>query len=100
MNSGIKDDMIMNKTLPPMTSKEYIAEKAKNGIITVRFTKVNGEERTMRATLLAEHLPDHVDIEERATRDTSNVLAVWDVEAKGWRSFRIDSVKEVLTEGI
>jgi hypothetical protein len=27
-----------------------------------------------------------------------NVQAVWDIDAGGWRSFRIDSVKQLLKE--
>ena len=80
------------------SNKNLIVEKAKNGIITVRFTKVNGDERTMKCTLLSEYLPNQTDIEEKTTQTNDNVLAVWDVEANGWRSFRVDSVKEVLSE--
>ena len=79
-------------------NKNLIVEKAKNGVITVRFTKVNGDERTMKCTLLTEYLPNQTDIEDTTTRINDNVLAVWDVEANGWRSFRVDSVKEVLSE--
>lgn len=79
-------------------NKNLIVEKAKNGVITVRFTKVNGDERTMKCTLLSEYLPNQTDIEETTARVNDNVLAVWDVEANGWRSFRVDSVKEVLSE--
>ena len=79
-------------------NKNLIVEKAKNGVITVRFTKVNGDERTMKCTLLTEYLPNQTDIEDTTTRINDNVLAVLDVEANGWRSFRVDSVKEVLSE--
>lgn len=72
--------------------KSTILEAARQGIITVRFTKKNGDERTMKCTLLSEYLPQQKDIEEVSTKENSNLLAVWDVEANGWRSFRIDSV--------
>jgi len=72
-----------------------LLEAALNNVITVRFIKVNGEERTMKCTLLREYLPHQKDIEEITTKENPNVLAVWDIEAMGWRSFRVDSVLDV-----
>lgn len=72
--------------------KSTILAAARQGVITVRFTKKNGDERIMKCTLLSEYLPQQKDIEEVSTKENSNLLAVWDVEANGWRSFRIDSV--------
>jgi hypothetical protein len=45
-------------------------------------------------------LPEQLDIEEAIQNKKPNpdVLAVWDVEAKGWRSFRWDSIKDFSTE--
>lgn len=76
-------------------SKTDISELARKGIITVKFTKVNGDLRTMRCTLMSEHLPPQGDIEEASTRSNPNTLAVWDLDNNGWRSFRIDSVTSV-----
>ena len=78
-----------------MYDKASLTETARNGVITVRFIKVNGDERIMRCTLLSEYLPVQKDIEEISTKENSNVLAVWDIDANGWRSFRVDSVQEV-----
>lgn len=64
--------------------------------IQIEFTKANGEMRQMKATLNESVLPEVVAIEEKATRVKSEAaLAVWDTEAKGWRSFRWDSLKTV-----
>ena len=40
------------------------------------------------------------DIVEHTTKQNENVLAVWDIDSEGWRSFRIDSVKEVILNKI
>jgi hypothetical protein len=72
--------------------KNTIVAAARQGVITVRFTKKNGDERIMKCTLLSEYLPQQKDVEEATTMDNPNLIAVWDVEANGWRSFRIDSV--------
>lgn len=80
--------------------KEKSLAALKNGIVKVVFTKVNGENRVMHATLKEELLPEQTDIEEQIQKKKPNpaALAVWDVEAKGWRSFRWDSLKEFNTE--
>jgi len=48
----------------------------------------------MLCTLKSDLLPAQTDIEEAVQKKTPNpdVLAVWDVEAQGWRSFRYDSI--------
>ena len=67
----------------------------REGVVRIAFTKVNGDERVMNCTLHSDHLPPQTDIVEHTTKQNANVLAVWDIDSKGWRSFRIDSVKEV-----
>ena len=81
-------------------NKEKIIADLKAGICTVTFTKVNGDKRIMRCTLEASLLPEQKDLEE-ATQNKRKVnpdaLAVFDTEAKGWRSFRWDSLIEYAT---
>jgi len=62
--------------------------------VKVVFTKVNGDERTMFCTLSPNILPAQTDLEEQVQNKTPNpdTLVVWDIEAEGWRSFRLDSV--------
>ena len=82
-------------------TKDEIFDLIKKDIYTVSFKKVNGEIRHMDSTLDMKHMSkEAVDklLEtnvkpKKATND--KVLAVWDVKAAGWRSFRIDSVFEV-----
>lgn len=66
-----------------------------NTVSNVTFTKKNGDQRIMKCTLMPEHLPP-VEVKEGAEQTekkvNTEVLAVWDLEAEGWRSFRLDSV--------
>ena len=80
--------------------KDNAVKSLKEGICKVVFTKANGDTRIMHATLNEAHLPEQIDLEEviQKKKPNPNVLAVWDVEAKGWRSFRWDSLKEFNTE--
>jgi len=61
----------------------------------VIFTKVNGEERNMVCTLKEGVIPkaSKDPITQKKIRDLNEeVLAVWDVKAEGWRSFRVANV--------
>jgi hypothetical protein len=73
-------------------TKEQIRETARAGVINVQFTKKDGSLRNMRCSLQEKYLPKLMDDTEAAMKDNSDVLAVWDIEVNGWRSFRIDSV--------
>lgn len=80
--------------------KEAIENKLRETICKVSFTKANGENRVMHCTLNESMLPEQIDFEEAVQKKKPNpdVLAVWDVENNGWRSFRWDSLKEFNTE--
>jgi hypothetical protein len=69
------------------------------GAVTVTFTKRDGTERVMRCTLSPEMLPPVVvteDAEPKKQRKVNEaVMAVYDLEAAGWRSFTITSVTRV-----
>lgn len=76
-----------------MWTTESISQHLKKNVVEVIFTKVNGDDRVMRCTLMPDYLPEQTDIEERAPR--KDAVAVWDLEKGAWRSFRIDSIKSV-----
>ena len=82
-----------------MYNRETLLTDLKDNVIEVTFTKVNGEQRVMRCTLSTKHLPPTTDMqhldEEHKKKQNENVIACWDVQAQGWRSFRIDSVTYV-----
>lgn len=85
-----------------MTSKADIVGMLSERVVTVKFKKVDGSERTMQCTLLQSMIPqvtktaseNNTTIKERKENDA--VVAAWDVEAEGWRSFRVDSIIEIL----
>lgn len=65
-----------------------------NKIVEVKFLKKDGTERKLICTLKPDLLPAQTDLEEAVQKKTPNpdVLAVWDIENNGWRSFRYDSI--------
>jgi hypothetical protein len=73
------------------------------GMCTVTFTKVSGDTRVMKCTLNTSFIPevqipasmeDKSEAEGSPSERSLNVLRVFDTEAKGWRSFRLDSVTD------
>lgn len=82
-----------------MYERDKILHDLREHVVEVTFTKINGETRVMRCTLMPEHLPPSFNnnLEEQALekefhQKNSDTLAVWDIQKGGWRSFRIDSV--------
>lgn len=77
--------------------KSDIVSVLQSNICDVKFTKVDGTERVMRCTLKSDLVPAPEHKPERNRTVNESVLPVWDLEKKGWRSFRIDSVLELQT---
>lgn len=80
-----------------MTYSEYLSE-LKNNVCEVTFTKVNGDKRVMTCTLDPQVVPPAEKTEpltQKKVREINeNVVSVWDVNAQGWRSFRVSNVTE------
>ena len=76
-----------------MMNKQKILDELHAGVTTVSFIKVNGERRDMRCSLNEDILPPREDENVKQTRkENPDVQSVWDVDAKGWRSFRWENV--------
>lgn len=76
--------------------KEDLLHFLHRGVVRVVFTKKDGTDRTMLATLNEELIPE--DKKPKGTgvkKENVDVIAVYDVEADGWRSFKFDSVKDL-----
>jgi hypothetical protein len=86
-----------------MNQKE-ILELLRSSTAQITFTKVNGEQRTMRCTLNESVLPKptHEDpITTKRTRDISpELLVVWDIEKSAWRSMRWANILEVTDDTV
>lgn len=78
---------------------KWLKGMLKADVGTVTFTKKDGTERVMKCTLDSKKLPEAPITEGKKMRKVNeDVIAVYDVEAKGWRSFTIKSVKRVVFE--
>lgn len=82
-------------------TRDDILKQLREGVITVTFTKVNGDEREMDCTLNMDIIPVEAhpksDGNVREGVDTTiNAIKCYDVNAQGWRSFLFDKVKKVV----
>ncbi len=76
--------------------KKWLKGHLAFGPTTVVFTKKDGTEREMLCTTNGDIVPYVESVEVKIERKVNEeVCAVYDIEAKGWRSFRWDSIKSV-----
>ena len=80
--------------------KRWLKGHLKFGPVTIVFTKKDGTERTMLCTTKPELVPKVEETAEpkREKKSNEDLMSVYDLEAKGWRSFRWDSIKQVRFE--
>lgn len=63
--------------------------------VRVTFTKSDGTEREMLCTLREDVIQSTEKKTDRTKKENLDVMSVWDVEKNAWRSFRLDSVKQI-----
>jgi hypothetical protein len=90
-----------------MIDKYALKEQLQNGVVTVVFEKTDGTERVMRCTLSDLYVPQvepqmlseyDGQVPKNTRQINDSVQSVWDIDNNGWRSFRLDSVKQILEE--
>jgi hypothetical protein len=87
-------------------TREQLSDLLHTGECVVEFTKVNGEVRSMPCTLKAEFIPDPIPAPhftntdnpidfptpKREKKVNPDIMNVWCLDKKEWRSFRIANV--------
>ena len=64
------------------------------GIVVVTFNKLDGDQRVMTCTKSTTIIPEE-SLPKTNKEPKQGTVTVWDVNAKGWRSFRYDRVTKV-----
>lgn len=85
-----------------MTREEMLVQ-LRSGVCNVTFTKVNGESREMRCTLVRDMIPENKTPKspeegEPEKKINEAVIRVFDLIKEDWRSFKVDSVTEFKPE--
>lgn len=92
----VSDTVASLKGIPTKVDLKNLLEQ---NVLVVDFTKLNGDKRVMTCTLREDMKPRATKTDamsQKAVREVSDaVVSVWDVNAKGWRSFRYDRINAV-----
>lgn len=97
--------MVMNSSENTSTtvlnfSRDDLLKSLREGVVDIKFTKKDGSERLMKCTLQEGVVVPYERKTDRVVDRTDNNIAVWDVEADGWRSINFDTIKEVNANGV
>ena len=101
MDSQTKSSQVAETiaTLKGIPLREDLKMLLEQNVLVVDFTKLNGDKRVMTCTLREDIKPAATKTDamsQKKVREVSDaVVSVWDVNAKGWRSFRYDRVNAV-----
>jgi hypothetical protein len=86
-------------TLKGIPTKEDLKFLLSQNVLVVDFTKLDGDKRVMTCTLREDIKPAATKadpLSQKKVREVSDkVVSVWDVNAKGWRSFRYERINAV-----
>lgn len=84
------------KTQIALTTAMIVNEKLSSAIVTIEFLKADDSVRKMHATTKPEFLPDFkADATVEVTAIDMNLVKVFDIDKKAWRSFKIDRLKSI-----
>lgn len=73
-----------------------LKNKLREGLVTVTFKKVNGDLRVMKCTLSRDVIPADLSPKGKVSiSEDSKTIRVYDVTAKGWRSFLFENITEI-----
>ena len=73
--------------------RKYLLDTLKQSKMLIVFDKADGTRREMKCSLHESYLPPQQSkAEVRRREGNKDVIACWDIEKEGWRSFRVDSV--------
>ena len=96
VETQVKELVAELKGIPTQQDLKHLLEQ---NVLVVDFTKLNGDKRIMTCTLREDMKPRATKddaMSQKKVREVSDaVVSVWDVNAKGWRSFRYERVNAV-----
>jgi hypothetical protein len=91
--SSVKEIVATLKGIP---TEEQLNQMLREQILTVTFLKLDGDQRVMACTKSQTVIPE-ASLPKTGREPKPGTINVWDVNARGWRSFRYDRVQSVET---
>jgi hypothetical protein len=89
-SSGLK---VLSEEAGKETLRDWLLGILQQQEVSLTFEKKDGTMRNMRCTLQAGVVPPYEGKGTKAVNE--NVIPVFDLDAQGWRSFRVDSVRKI-----
>jgi hypothetical protein len=87
----VKDKVAELKGIP---TEDELNNSLRESTLVVTFNKLNGDERVMTCTKKLDLIPEDSRPKTDKQPPKGN-LTVWDINAKGWRSFKYDRVTKI-----
>lgn len=75
--------------------RKWLAGVLKDGPVNLKFEKKDGSIREMNATLKSGMVVEYEKKTDKEKVINEEVMAVFDLDKQEWRSFRLDSLKEI-----
>ena len=86
-------------SLKGIPTKIDLKKQLEQNVMIVDFNKISGDKRVMTCTLREDIKPAATKtdaLSQKKVREISDAtVSVWDINAKGWRSFRYDRINSV-----
>ena len=101
MDSQTKSSQVAETvaSLKGIPVREDLDKMLEQNVLVVDFTKLDGDKRVMTCTLREDIKPPATKkdpmSQEKIRKTSDAVVSVWDVNAKGWRSFRYERINAV-----
>ena len=75
--------------------RKWLVDTLNDSCLTITFTKTDGTERVMKCTLNSDVIVPYQQKTDRKKSANDQLISVWDIENSGWRSFKIDNIKNI-----
>jgi hypothetical protein len=82
-------------SLKGIPTQEELTNLLSESTLVVTFNKLDGDERVMTCTKDTKLIPEESLPKTNKPPKAQGLVTVWDVNAKGWRSFKYDRVTKV-----
>lgn len=80
------------------TRRQTLNQLLESNFVTVEFTKVSGEHRSMPCTLKNDVIPS-AESKESTKKPNPDIMSVWCTDKNEWRSFRLSNVISAQIDG-
>lgn len=86
----------MNTTFKDPKAKQWLISVLQHEAnVQIKFLKTDGTEREMNCTLKEDIVEPYEKKTDKVKARNEDVLPVFDLDKKAWRSFRLDSILSV-----